>query len=64
MPSRLNTYTYVLRGMCAGDEVSDIEITIDVEDLARKLGATAMKSKGQRARTAGGMVRVKAVRKK
>lgn len=46
-----------------GEEMADIEITIDVEKLARRLGVRAMKNKTGRATIAWGLVRVKALAK-
>jgi hypothetical protein len=45
------------------DGVADIELSVDVEGLARELGPTAAYNKGGIAREAGGLVTAKAIRR-
>lgn len=48
-----------MRTVPDGHETADIELTVDVEALARRLGIKAMKNKGGRATIAWGLIVVK-----
>lgn len=46
-----------------GHELADVEISVDVDALARRLGVKAMRNKTGRATISWGLVKVKVVRR-